>query len=118
MDELAKRFADLAEKYGPAVADAAKSAARMEAISQLVSGFMTVCIGIALMLLARWIWRKAGDADRGPYSDSELAYAGAVLIGLIGLIPFCIGVWSWIDPWTWTTISHPDLWIAKRAFHL
>jgi len=33
MDEVAKRFADLAEKYGPTVIDAAKAAVTMEAYS-------------------------------------------------------------------------------------
>ena len=40
MDELAKRFADLAEKYGPNVADAAMAAARIEAYSCLMRGFI------------------------------------------------------------------------------
>ena len=115
MDELAKRFADLAEKYGPNVADAAMSAARVEAYSTLASGLMAALAGAAMLYVALLIWRKAAAANS---FDSEFIYVGAVVVGLIALIPACIGIWSWLDPWTWITLNHPELWLAKKAFHI
>lgn len=111
MDELAKRFAELAEKYGPSVADAAKAAARTGAYSTLAGGIMAISMGVMLLLTSRWIWRKAGNAD-------FIVYFSAVVVAMIGAITFCIGLWAWINPWTWTTIAHPELWIAKQVFRL
>ena len=115
MDELAKRFADLAEKYGPNVADAALSAARVEAYSTLAGGLMAALIGAAALYAALLLWRKAAASES---YDNELIYGGAVLVAVIALIPLCIGVWQIVDPWTWITINHPELWIAKKAFHI
>ena len=37
---------------------------------------------------------------------------------VVGGIALCIGVWQFADPWTWTALTNPDLWLAKKAFHL
>lgn len=114
MDELAKRFADLAEKYGPDVAQAAKAAVRTEVYSTLVSSVIWLAFAVAMGLVARWLWRlKPRDA-----SDRPIAIFGAVIASLIAAACGASFLWHWIDPWTWTALNHPELWLAKQAFHI
>ena len=114
MDQLAKSFADLAEKYGPGVADAAKGAAVTEAYSQLVSSFFFFIATTVFFLIGRRIWKWA----KSEKFDAEVGYAFGGLAFVAAAVAAGLGLWSWIDPWTWTAIYHPEIWIAKRAFRL
>jgi len=115
MDELAKRFAELAEKYGPNVADAAMRAARMEAYSSMVSGALCLLVAAGMVLAGRWLWRLAHDDNSG--WDEDWTIGACVLWGLAFFIAIP-GIWSFIDPWVWATLSNPELWIAKKTFKL
>jgi hypothetical protein len=112
MDELAKRFAALAEQYGPKVVDAALSAARTEAYSQLAAAAMWGVLALAIAIGGRFIWSQGVK-----YDEDGLRVAAC---GMWGFAAFCslFVIWTFIDPWTWTTISNPELWIAKKAFKL
>lgn len=114
MDELAKRFAALAEKYGPSVADAAMSAARVEAVSSLVTSIFVLATGAALMFVGRYIW----FLDVEDRIDAPIAHAGGFFIGLIGCIVVIVALSQVADPWLWTAFNHPELWLAKKAFHI
>lgn len=116
MDELAKRFADAAEKYGPQVADAAKAAAKVEAYSSLVSSFIWIAVGVGLIVGGRFLILKAKRMD--DHNDWELLMFFGCIITVVGSCAFLPAIWVWIDPWTWVQINHPELWIAKKAFHL
>lgn len=113
MDELAKRFAELADKYGPGVANAAIEAARTEAYSTLASAVMAVLFAAGLGYPALLIARKilAGDWE-------EPAWIFVAFLGFGSVVAGAIAMWAVIDPWTWTAINHPELWIAKKAFKL
>ena len=113
MDKLAQEFADLAKQYAPAVGDAAMRAARIEAYSSLAAGALTLIFAGAMLCGAFWLARKAfsGDWD-------EITFLPAGILCIVGIIALCAGLWSFVDPWTWVTIQHPELWIAKRAFGL
>lgn len=113
MDELAKRFADLAEKYGPSVADAAKSAAQVEAYSTLVSGALCLVFASVALYLSALLARKALKSNW-----DEITWLPVGLLGVGGAISLAIGLWCFVDPWTWTAIAHPELWLAKKAFHI
>ena len=113
MDELAKRFADLAEKFGPDVANAALNAARMEAYSTLMGGFMWLAAASAFGLLGQFLYKKAGKDDW----DNDWSVA-AIILFIVGGLVALPGFWSFVDPWTWATINHPELWLAKKAFHI
>jgi MFS family permease len=112
MDELARRFADLAQQYGPGVIDAAKAAARTEALSCLASALLATVFAGGLILGARLLWRY------GRREDEEIAIAGSVLIAVIALIILLIPAWSLIDPWTWTALYHPEVWIAHKTLKI
>ena len=110
MDEFAKQFTYLAGQYGPSVADAAKAAARMEAYSTLVGGLLAAAIAFVCMYAATWVHRQ---------KDWNEEWMIASSIGwIVGGIALCFAVWAWVDPWTWTAISHPELWLAKKAFNI
>jgi hypothetical protein len=114
VDKVAELFAKLADQYGPSVIDAAKGAARVEAYSSLASSLIAVIIGYAIYRIGEFLRvKKCKDS----FDDGSVHAAGYVLI-LLSLIPFAIALWVWIDPWTWTAINHPELWIAKRTLKL
>ncbi len=114
MDELAKRFADLAEQYGPQVANAAKEAARIEAYSTLVSGLICGIVGAVLAYLAIYIGRKLYSEEW----QEVLLWPLAAILAVIAVALGWVFLWAFADPWTWATINHPELWIAKKAFKL
>jgi hypothetical protein len=117
MDKLAEHFADLAQKYGPAVADAAKAAAQTEAYSTLMAGVLALAFAVAFFSAGLFIWKQIDSpSNRDGWAD-EWAIASIVL-WTVALISFSLGLWSLVDPWTWTTIYHPELWLAKKAFGL
>lgn len=112
MDKLAQQFAELADKFGPSVVEAAKGAARAEAYSQLASGALCLIIASALIASAVYVWRHRKGWDE---MGVTLVMGFTIVIG--GLLSV-IGAWSFVDPWTWITINHPELWIAKHVLHL
>lgn len=111
MDELAKQFADLAHQYGPAVANAAESAARVEAYSCLMSALLGFVVAGLVSAIAWRLFKKIQEDEW-----DEVTWLPIALLLVIALACLITGIWNFIDPWTWTAIFHPDLWLAKRAF--
>lgn len=113
MDELTIRFAQFSEKHGPKVVDSVLSAARMEAWSTLVAGALALGVSGAFIYGGNWLYKKSNE----PGWDNDwmvVAFALFIIGGLVA-IP---GIWSCIDPRTWSTIIHPEYWVAKRVFSL
>jgi hypothetical protein len=124
VDELAKRFADLAEHYGPMVSNAAVEAARIEGYSILVGSLMWLAVAVMFAILAWFIWarRPVKDTRDSLYKDDNMARdLMSVLAAGAGIVAgACVlaAVWSLIDPWTWAAINHPELYLAKLAFKM
>lgn len=114
MDELAKRFAELAEKIGPQAMEAARGAVRIEAISCMTSA-VAWAIFLALVLWsANWLWGYE-TADKFN-SGIPKFFAGTLAFFSVGGLILC--VYTFIDPWTWTAINNPDLYLAKKILKL
>lgn len=112
MDELAKKFADLAEKFSPRVLDAAKEAAKVEAYSSLVGSLEWFVTAIVLLGLGKFFLDlQTHDKEKDRIIPWSFGAAFCFGLGGICLLP---GIWNWIDPWTWTAISRPELWIAHK----
>lgn len=114
MDELAKRIAALADQYGPSVIDAAKEAARMQAYSSVQGHIIGLILCAALILLARWCWRKNVTDD----TDIPFGRIGACILFGIGGIVGTVAITGLTDPWLWSTFKNPELWIAKKTLGL
>jgi hypothetical protein len=112
MDELAKQIASLAEKFGPNVMDAAFGAVRMNAYSILVAGTFSIVIGAALAFAGIWLASKTWSDDW-----NEIKWLPASLLLAAAFCFILTGGWAWVNPWTWTAINHPELWLAKDALH-
>jgi hypothetical protein len=117
MDKLAEHFADLAAKYGPTIADAAKAAAQTEAYSCLAAAAFSLIFAAAFSLIGRFIFVRIESESNPDGRDEMWIMASIVLWATAGLLSL-FGLWTFADPWTWTTINHPELWIAKKAFGL
>jgi hypothetical protein len=113
MDEAAKRFAELAEKLDPKVVEATLGAVRIEAFTWLASSALWFSGAAALAFFAHFLVTKSNDDDwdKQWFGVGIASYIGAALC-------FLPGIWIWLDPWTWTAINHPELWIARLVFHL
>lgn len=113
MDELAKRFGELAEKYGPNVVDASLRAVAVGAYSTLMAGGLAILIGAVGIIIGIKLWKKVLN-DRW----DEIAFMPAgIMIGL-GVLACLAGLWCFIDPWTWAAINHPELWIARKVLKI
>jgi len=112
MEELAKHFADLAEKFRPAVADAAKGAVVAAVYSNLVGSLVALALAGVFYRIGRCLCNTEDPDGMG----AGILFGGLAL--LISLISACVFVWCWIDPWTWIALQHPEIWIAKKAFGL
>ena len=110
MDELAKQFSQVAEQYAPQVINASLMAAQISALSAMAGGLIAFVIAGTLWRVGKFVWQK-GDKDDILYVPACLAYGSAG-------IAFCIGVWSFVDPWVWIALTRPEIYIAKRALGL
>jgi hypothetical protein len=61
---------------------------------------------------------SAFAAYRFKKTDDDDWMPAVIIFSIISLLTFMPGMWAWIDPWTWTTINHPELWIAKKSLNL
>jgi hypothetical protein len=114
MDELAKRFSELAQQYAPNVVEAALQATRVEAHSTLVGSFMWFGWAMLCLFIGRYCWRKNVCDDL----DMPFGRIGAGILFCVAAGFFAIAIWSWVDPWTWVALNHPELWIAKKALRI
>ena len=115
MDEISKRFAELAQQYGPQVIEAAKQAVVVEAYSTLFSSIIKLCLAAAFAGIGLRLIKMFPEFD-----DDWLLpprFVGFSFLA-ISLIPLIMGVWNWIDPWTWVAMNHPELWLAKQILHI
>lgn len=114
MDELAKRFASLAEQYGPQVRDIALQTAQIEAFRVLETIGMTTLCGLVLFRLGKWALKKEPES----YCDAfDPTVCGYILCSLAG-ISWAIGLSLALDPGTWYALWHPEYLIAKRVLEL
>lgn len=120
MDELAKRFADLANQYGPSVANAALESVRVEVYSTLAASLLWMGVTGGIGYLAWFIWRRRPvKKEDGFLTDNDTRLFLSILACLMSSVAcalFLCALWTWIDPWTWAALNHPELYLAKRVF--
>jgi hypothetical protein len=101
------------------VINAALEAARIEAISTLVVGvwclLLATMITLGALKFGKVLYRKPHNYD-DKWDDAWIAVPvfGMLMAGIL----FLFGAWALLDPWTWTALNHPDLYIAKKVLKL
>src|SRR5690349_20065957 len=111
IDKLTDKLTEIAATLqGPGL-EAARQAARIEPYSSLMGGALCAAIAAAIALGIRWMW-KSDAVDE----ELRIVLSGFGGIALAFLIP--IALWTFVDPWVWTTIASPELWLAKKTLKL
>lgn len=109
MDKLAEKFAELAEKFGPNVVDAAKGAAVAQAYSTIASSLTWFAIAFAFCIVGKKVY---GVKDE--FGGTEVSSVAVYITWIVAALCLITGVWTVIDPWVWLTIKQPEIWIAKK----
>lgn len=94
-------------------------AARMVGYSTLVGGSLSVIVGVVLLASARWLWLRGEAAIREKREYDAPGWhvlAGASVAG--GMLFTFGGLYALTDPWTWTAINAPQLFLAKQGLGL
>ena len=113
VDVLVSKVTELLDKAtGPGM-EAAVEAARVAAYSALSGGAVSLVVAVGAVYGVRKLWAVEEDQY-----DFPIAKIGAVVLCVVAFICGWVAVWSVADPWTWATISHPELWLAKKALGL
>jgi CHASE2 domain-containing sensor protein len=110
MDELAKRFADIAAQYAPQVIDAAKQSVVISCYQTLLFTALWLIIGCALIKTSTIFWRNRTDLNM-----AEIPTGISIIVGLIAIVICCMVL---INPWTWIALNHPELYIAHSFLNL
>lgn len=121
------KFDILAGKLADAIDPATKAAllaAQTEAASYLAAGVLQAILAALFLYLSVRLWRaasKAKENDRPwPHNDDRIAFgfAGSVAAFLVGTLCAGLALWSFIDPWVWMTLLHPEAYVAKLVLNL
>lgn len=115
---FADKLTELTKQYGPDVAHAALSLARVDAINSLVPHIVAA---IAFVLLWRWVSAhiaktKTNRGERYDFTDCNpvVLIGGGMAVFISGLIA-SVGLFN---VWAWVGIFEPKLWLAKRILGL
>ena len=114
MDKLVESFERLAANYGPTVVDAALGAARVEGISYLFSSAIWFGLAYLAYRFGNYLHHREYD---GQFNGEFGVLFGHIFL-VVGALFAAAGLWAVLDPWVWTAIFQPDLYLAKRAFNL
>lgn len=111
IDKLTDKLAEIvATLQGPGL-EVAREAARTEAFSALR---LDLALTICGVLLARK-GLSAFRADKGIDDGFTLAW---MIAGGFGAVFAFFGIVALADPWLWTTMVHPEQWLAKKVLGL
>jgi hypothetical protein len=116
IDLLAGKIAELADKLSGPGAEAVIAGARISAMSTLSSGVIALVVAAGAAWAARKLFAAGGERRN---SDDYIGHKfGGGLLAIAAFIAALIGIWAFADPWTWTALNNPELWIAKRLLRL
>lgn len=118
MEEITKRLADAAANLGPQAWSVALRAATVEGYASLESGGICLAVGVALLYAAWRVWRWAKRNEDEIYGTHDGAYIASLFLIAVGATLTIIGASTLLDPWTWTAIYHPDIYIAHKLMKL
>lgn len=115
MEKLTDKLAEIVSSLQGPGWEAAKGAASVEAMSVLASGAICTVVAIGCGLFTyRAVKHVIADTDH----DDIGWFIGAICAGLTTGITGIRALWAFLDPWTWAALTHPELWLAKRALGL
>lgn len=119
MDKLAQQLSELASKFGPDVFEAAKQAVVIQGYSFIITAVLLLSVGSTLSVFAHWLITRAmhDNNNRVDVIDDGRWFGGGI-VGLIGVLLLVIGIGILVNPWTWTAIFHPEVWMARLALRL
>lgn len=118
---FAEKLGDLAEQYGPEVADAALMVARVDAANAVLPPLVLLLFVFApLAIISPFSIRRAVMLDKaGNTSGMAIVYGSGGIIGcLVGGMGALTCLFATFNLWAWVGIFEPKLWIAKKVLGL
>lgn len=111
---LEKKVVELADQLEAALKgvapEAIEAAGRAIFIAGLMNLLATALVGIALLLLGRWLWRKAQSDD--VYACDEVSWYLGAATALLG------GAGTWLGGWlcvqNWLAVFDQKAWLALK----
>lgn len=129
MGAFADKLAELANQYGPEVADAALQMARIDAASPfmwaiplMAASCVTICIGYRFLKKG---FKQAEEREKAIDSPHYYKINDGVASGVVGFVIIAASIFGLIasgqvmlNLWRWVGIFEPKLWLAKRILGL
>ena len=123
------KLVEVAKQYGPDVADAALTMARIDAAAPFIWAIPTLIVGLCGSVYCVKLLRKGKtltDAYRAVPSYNERAlmpdgtFEGmtGTFGGVLSLTACAIAADPLLDLWRWVGIFEPKLWLAKKVLGL
>lgn len=118
IDNLTGKLAEIVSAMQGPGFEAAKGAASMDALSTLMSGALCGVAASASAWGFRRAWVRHKTVERGDIDAEMYSTLGMFLCGCAAVMFGIPAIWAIADPWTWTALMQPELWLAKRALGL
>lgn len=108
LGDIATNLQRFVESHSGQAWDVLLAATRMDGVSALVGGLVAASFSLGLLRLTRHFAKKAKDGE-------ELWFGAAVFTGIGAFIATVIAALCIFDPWTWTAIFAPELYLAHKV---
>lgn len=112
MDELAKKLTELTTQLAPPAFEAAKSAMRVQGWATLTQGLGLLGVA-AVLALASYV---CGRAARNYDADAFIFFGMIAAVGAAAM--FLVAGAILTNPWTYVTITNPEVALAGKALGL
>lgn len=116
---FADKLGDMAKQYGPEVADAALTMARIDAVNYLLISIISgvICLALYHFVVRRlWVW-SLGYKDKERFADGS-EYIPTVLASIVLAFFSSVVIFRLFNLWAWVGVFEPKLWIAKKVLGL
>jgi hypothetical protein len=117
MDELTKKIAELADKFGPHTIESVREAAHYTCLNNIIGGAIGTSLSLAILAIIAFCWWKFLQKENylGCSHLLEVMLLITLIIGGVAVLMFLISTAELLDFWTYACLSNPDAFIAHKV---